>query len=48
MVGDFRFDLDAARAAGVRAIWVDVEGTGMFTDLADRVVRDLRELLPVG
>lgn len=44
MVGDWRFDLEAARAAGVRAIWLDVDRTGEFVDLADRVVHSLEEL----
>jgi HAD superfamily hydrolase (TIGR01509 family) len=44
MVGDFRFDLEAARAAGVSAIWVDLEGDGRFDALAWRVIRSLEEL----
>lgn len=44
MVGDFRFDLEAARAAGVRAVWLDTDGTGAFGHLADAVVRSLGEL----
>lgn len=44
VVGDFRFDLDAARAAGAQAVWLDSDGTGEFASLADRVVRGLAEL----
>ena len=45
MVGDWRFDLEAARGAGVRAIWLDLERSGAFADLADRVIFGLEELL---
>lgn len=46
MVGDFRFDLEAARSAGVASVWVDLERDGAFADLADVVVEELVELLP--
>ncbi|MCB9699757.1 MAG: HAD family hydrolase [Alphaproteobacteria bacterium] len=45
MIGDFRFDLEAARAAGVESIWYDPGRTGEHAALADRVVHDLRELV---
>ncbi len=46
LVGDFRFDLVAARAAGVQAIWFDPDRTGTWAELADRVVHHLSELAP--
>lgn len=46
MVGDFHFDLEAGRAAGVGTICVDVPGHGRFGALADRVVRSLHALCP--
>lgn len=46
LVGDFRYDLEAAHAAGVAAIWYDPQRTGTYAGLADRVVHDLRELAP--
>lgn len=46
LVGDFRFDLEAARAAGIEGIWFDPGRTGEHSALADRVIHDLRELLP--
>lgn len=45
MVGDFRFDLEAGRAAGTRVVWLDVDGAGTFSALADRVVTDLGALV---
>ncbi|MEZ4235011.1 MAG: HAD family hydrolase [Myxococcota bacterium] len=45
MVGDFRFDLLAARAAGSLAVWLAAERAALdLADLADVVVRDLPEL----
>lgn len=44
MVGDFTFDLQAARAAEVRAIGYDPEGRGHLDGLADLVIRHLAEL----
>ena len=44
MVGDWRFDLEAARGAGVRAVWLDLEGDGQFEELAHLVIRSLVEL----
>ena len=46
MVGDFRFDLEAARNAGVASVWVDLARDRAFADLADVVVDELAELLP--
>lgn len=46
MIGDYRFDLEAARAAEATAVWLDAERLGTFRDLADLVVHDLRELVP--
>jgi HAD superfamily hydrolase (TIGR01509 family) len=45
MVGDYRFDLEAGRAAGAFAVWLDAERVGTFRDLADLVVHDLHALL---
>ena len=47
MVGDHVHDLQAARAAGVHAVWIDHGGSGRFAAQADRVVLDLAELLPL-
>lgn len=46
MVGDHAFDLDAARAAGMQAIWLDTDHTGELAALADRVVHHLEALVP--
>jgi HAD superfamily hydrolase (TIGR01509 family) len=48
MVGDFRFDLEAARAASVLAVGYDPEGSGGLADLADVVVRHLTEVTRLG
>jgi HAD superfamily hydrolase (TIGR01509 family) len=45
MVGDFLFDLQAGRAAGVVTIHVDVRGEFRWREQADTLVRDLHELL---
>lgn len=45
MVGDFTFDLLAARAAAVRAVGYDPDGRGHLDPDADQVIRRLRELL---
>lgn len=44
MVGDYRFDLLAGRAAGAVSIWLDPARTGTFDALADQVVCSLLEL----
>jgi HAD superfamily hydrolase (TIGR01509 family) len=44
IVGDYRFDLDAGRAAGARTVWLDAEREGTFRELADLVVHSLGEL----
>ena len=46
MVGDFRFDLEAGRAAGAFAVWLDADRTGEHAHLADLVVHELSELMP--
>lgn len=46
MVGDFRFDLVAARAAGVWAVGYDPAGTGVLDPWADEVVSHLGALAP--
>ena len=45
MVGDYRFDLEAARAAGVVAVWLDSERSGRFSSLADVTVHHLAALM---
>ncbi len=45
MVGDFRFDLVAGRAAGCATVHVDPSGEFPWRDLADRQVRGLDQLL---
>lgn len=46
VVGDFRYDLEAGRAAGAATIWVDHDRDGRFADLADLTVPDLTALCP--
>ncbi len=46
MVGDFRFDLEAGRAAGCATVHVDPSGAFPWPELADLGVRSLAELLP--
>ncbi len=45
MVGDYRYDLEAGRAAGVATVWVDRHGKHDFTSLADVAVASLDVLL---
>jgi HAD superfamily hydrolase (TIGR01509 family) len=45
MVGDYRFDLEAGRAAGARTVWLDAERTGTFRPLADLVVHSLLDIM---
>lgn len=45
MVGDHEHDLLAARAAGVHAVWLDPDDTGVFSHHADTVIRGLDALL---
>lgn len=47
MVGDFRYDLEAGRAAGVVTVSVDPSGRHEWAPLADLCVDSLEELLPV-
>lgn len=44
MVGDYRFDLEAGRNAGVTTVHMDVSGTCEWPDLTDVHVRSLSEL----
>jgi len=44
VVGDFLFDLQAGRAAGTAAVWVDHEGGDRFGEHCDLRVRSLTEL----
>lgn len=46
MVGDFLFDLQAGRAAGVFTVYLDWDGDGRWTDAADLVLPDVGGLLP--
>lgn len=46
MVGDFRYDLEAGRAAGVVTVSVDPSGRHEWASLADLCVDSLEELLP--
>jgi HAD superfamily hydrolase (TIGR01509 family) len=46
LVGDFLFDLQAGRAAGVRAVYYDPDATGRWSEHADVTVRSLFELVP--
>ena len=46
MVGDFRFDIEAAKRAGMLAIYVDYSGAFPFGELADHRISRLDELLP--
>jgi HAD superfamily hydrolase (TIGR01509 family) len=43
-VGDFRYDLLAANAAGAVSVLLARDGLPPFADLADHVIADLREL----
>ncbi len=44
MVGDYGFDLEAGRAAGIATVLVDAHGHGKWRPLADLVVPSLRAL----
>ncbi|MBU45731.1 MAG: phosphatase [Spirochaetaceae bacterium] len=44
MVGDFRYDLEAGRAAGTGTVYMDPTGEFPFRDLADICARDFLEL----
>jgi len=46
MVGDFRFDIEAAKRAGMLAVYVDGSSEFPFGDLADHRISRLDELLP--
>ena len=45
MVGDFRYDLEAGRRAGVATIYYDPQDQGLWTDSADIRVQSHTELL---
>ena len=45
MVGDFLYDLQAGRAASVRTVYLDWDGSGRWCDLADLTVRGLESLV---
>ena len=45
MVGDFRYDLEAGRRAGVATIYYDPRDQGLWTDRADIRVQSHTELL---
>ena len=47
-VGDFRFDLEAARQAGMTGIYYDPVRSGVHAELADIVIHHFDELLPAG
>ncbi len=47
MAGDYRYDLEAGRAAGAATVYVDPTGAFPFQGLADIAVASLDELLPV-
>ena len=44
MVGDFRYDLEAGRAAGTSTVYMDPSGQFPFKNLADVCARDFLEL----
>jgi HAD superfamily hydrolase (TIGR01549 family) len=44
MVGDFRYDLEAARNAGVNSCLYDPGGDSPFTELADVVINNFEQL----
>jgi len=46
MVGDFLYDLQAGRAAGVLTVYLDWDGDGRWTDAADLVLPGVGGLLP--
>lgn len=45
-VGDFRYDIEAARGAGMQAWFYDTGRHSHFGDAADRVFNDFHALLP--
>lgn len=45
MVGDYRYDLEAGRAAGTATVYMDPAGAFPFKELADVCARDFLELL---
>jgi HAD superfamily hydrolase (TIGR01509 family) len=44
LVGDYRFDLEAARAVGALAVYLDVEGSRLWDELADHRFESLGAL----
>ena len=45
MIGDYRFDLEAGRAAGAATVYFDAEADHEWDDLADHRIEGLSELL---
>jgi len=45
MVGDFRFDLEAGRAAGVFTVHLDTAGTFPWPELTDLPVKSLEDII---
>lgn len=45
MVGDYLFDMQCGRSAGVKTILVDADGHGLWSQQADKTVRSLAEIL---
>jgi HAD superfamily hydrolase (TIGR01509 family) len=45
MVGDFRYDLEAGKAAGVATVHVDTHGAGDWPEVTDIRVRHLGEII---
>ncbi|MQX53530.1 HAD family hydrolase [Alcanivorax sediminis] len=45
-VGDFRFDLEAARNADMAGVYYDPKGTNQHSHLADSVIQHFDELVP--
>ncbi|OPZ12014.1 MAG: Phosphoglycolate phosphatase [candidate division BRC1 bacterium ADurb.BinA364] len=43
-VGDYRYDLEAARAAGAISVWLGRPDRPDFSEMADFTIRDLAEL----
>jgi HAD superfamily hydrolase (TIGR01509 family) len=44
IVGDYRFDLEAGRAAGIATVYVDLDGSRAFAAHADLCVSELGEI----
>ncbi|MGN6726456.1 MAG: HAD family hydrolase, partial [Tepidisphaeraceae bacterium] len=44
MVGDWKYDIEAANAAGIHGVWLSYGRERTFDAVPDRVVYDLAEL----